>query len=177
MFDTCTPAVLQPGHGERSVHARLDQVFAEENRYIGPTLDRLDETALVLNDELGNPRATSTATSGTPRQGSAAVKQGTLSLKVKCAGAGKVKLTGTLTQLTGARPRHGKQKSKTYKLGPVNGTVKVGKSLTLMVKLPAAAVTALGNGAKVSATFTAALTGPAGAGRATANIATLKATR
>jgi hypothetical protein len=88
-----------------------------------------------------------------------------------------VKLTGTLTQLTGARPRHGKQKSKTYKLGPVNGTVKVGKSLTLMVKLPAAAVTALGNGAKVSATFTAALTGPAGAGRATANIATLKATR
>ena len=62
-------------------------MFAEENRYIGPTLDRLDETALVLNDELGNPRATSTATSGppaagTPRKGVAAVKPGTLSLTV-----------------------------------------------------------------------------------------------
>lgn len=66
--------------------------------------------------------------------------------------------------------------SKTYKLGPVNGTVKVGHALTLTVKLPAAAVTALGNGGKESATFTVVETA-AGGGRATARIAALAATR
>jgi hypothetical protein len=83
-----------------------------------------------------------------------------------------VKLTGTLTQLIGARPKHGKQKSKVYKLGPVNGSVTGGRGLTLTVKLPAAAVIALGSGAKESAAFTA--NGP---GRATVKIATLNPTR
>jgi len=31
--------------------------FAEENPYIGPTLDRLSETALVLNDGITDPAA------------------------------------------------------------------------------------------------------------------------
>ena len=38
----------------------------------------------------------------------------------------------------------GKQKSKSYKLGPASGSAKAGKVLTLTVKLPAPAVTALG---------------------------------
>ena len=66
-----------------------------------------------------------------------APKPGTVSLTVKCNQAGKVKLTGTLTQLIGSKPKHGKQKSKTYKLGPVSGTVKAGHGLTLTIKLPA----------------------------------------
>jgi hypothetical protein len=192
-------------------------VFAEENPYLGPTLDRLDETALVLNDEMngsttatGTPAApatpgATTTTTTTPttatvtatsakctlravgnkvllaaRKGKAAngaPKPGTLSLTVTCNRAGKVKLTGTLTQLIGAKPKHRKQKSKTYKLGPVSGTVKAGKGLTLTVKLPAAAVTALGGGAQESATFTAVLTGPGATGRASAKIAALKGTR
>ena len=105
------------------------------------------------------------------------VKPGTLSLTVRCNQAGKVKLTGTLTQLVGAKPKHGKQKSKTYKLGPVNGTVKAGKALTLTVKLPAAAVSALGTGAGESATFTSAVNNANGTGRAEAKVATLKGVR
>jgi hypothetical protein len=96
---------------------------------------------------------------------------------VKCDQAGNVRLTGVLLQLIGAKPKHGKQKSKTYRLGPVSGTVTAGKRLALTVKLPAGAVSALGRGAKESATFTAVLVSPAGSGRATTKIATLKGTR
>lgn len=105
------------------------------------------------------------------------VKPGTLSLTVKCDQTGRVKLTGTLTQLIGKKPKHGKQRSKTYKLGPASARVKAGRLLTLTVKLPAAAVTALGNGANESATFTLTATNANGAGRATAKLATLKASR
>ncbi len=87
-----------------------------------------------------------------------------------------MKLTGTLTQLIGTKPKHGKQKSKSYKLGPVSRSVTAGRALTLTVKLPAAAVTALGKGAKESAMFTAVLTSASASGRATAKVATLKAT-
>jgi List-Bact-rpt repeat protein len=102
-----------------------------------------------------------------------APKPGTVSLVVKCDRAVKVRLTGTLTQLIGAKPKHGKQKSETYRLGPVSGSVTAGKALTLTVKLPAAAVTALGHGAKESAKFTAVV----GGGRATTKIAALNGTR
>ena len=117
------------------------------------------------------------APKGKHLKGAPRVKPGTVSLSVKCDTAGKVRLTGTLTQLIGKKPRHGKQKSKTYKLGPVGGAVKVGRALTLTVKLPAAAVTALGNGGKESATFTVVETGAGGGGRATAKIAALSAVR
>jgi hypothetical protein len=65
------------------------------------------------------------APKGKARKG--APKPGTVSLTVKCAEAGKVKLTGTLIQLIGAKPKHGKQKSKSYKLRPVTGKVKAGR--------------------------------------------------
>ncbi len=184
-------------------------VFAEENPYIGPTLDRLDETALVLNDVMNNAPATNPvsttsttastptalappvakctlkltsnkvlieATTGKATKGAPVRGPGTLSLTVKCDRAGKVKLTGKLTQLIGAKPQHGKQKSKNYRLGPVTGPVKAGKPLTLRVKLPAAAVSALGKGAHESTTFTATVTGPNGSGRASTKTVTLKAT-
>jgi hypothetical protein len=178
-------------------------VFAEENPYIGPTLDRLDETAFVLNDETAGtaattgtpaapaappaPAATTTTAIGAvarctlkavsnkvlvaARKGKARhgmPKPGTVALKVTCGQAGKVKLTGRLVQVIRG------QKSKTYKLGPVNGRVRAGRVLTISVKLPAAAVNALAGGARESATFT--VTRAAG-GRATIRIAMLKATR
>ena len=117
------------------------------------------------------------APKGKPRKGARAVKPGTLTLTVKCNQAGKVKLTGTLTQLIGKKPKHGKQKSKTYKLGPVSGVVKAGRALMLTVKLPVAAVTALGDGGKESATFTVVEAGAGGGGRAVAKIAALAAIR
>lgn len=206
-----------PGPGARSLERLTagvaavpasSTVFAEENPYIGPTLNRLDETALVLNDAgNGTVTMTGTTTTGTttttttpppPITTPATVhvakctlkvtsnkvllkapkgKPVTLALTVKCNQAGKVKLTGTLTQLIGAKPTHGKQKSKTYKLGPVNGSVKAGRGLTLTVKLPAPAVSALGAGAGESATFTATVTNAHGTGRATAKVAMLRGVR
>jgi hypothetical protein len=49
--------------------------------------------------------------------------------------------------------------------------------LTLTVKLPAAAVTALGKGAKESAMLTVTETNTNGMGRATAKVATLKGSK
>jgi hypothetical protein len=87
-----------------------------------------------------------------------------------------VRLTGTLSQLIGARPKHGKQKSRAYRMGPVSGSLTGGRALTLTVKLPAAAVTALGSGAKESVAFTAVLTSTDGGDRATTKVALLKGT-
>jgi hypothetical protein len=123
-------------------------------------------------------KATSNKVLLAARKGKAAKgapKPGTISLVLKCDHPGNVKLSGTLTQLIGAKAKHGKQKSKAYKLGPMSGSVKAGRVLMLTVKLPSAAVNALGHGAKESATFTAVLAGPAG--RATTKIAALKGTR
>jgi Divergent InlB B-repeat domain len=117
------------------------------------------------------------ARKGKAKKGAPLVKPGTISLVLKCDRRGTVKLTGTLTQLLGAKPKHGKQKAKTYKLGPVSGSVTAGKTLRLTVKLPAAAVSALGRGAKESATFTAVLTGANGSARSATKIAALKGTR
>lgn len=114
---------------------------------------------------------------GKAKNGAPKVAPGTLTLTVKCAQAGKVKLTGTLAQLIGKKRKHGSQKSKTYKLGPAIAAVKAGRALTLTVKLPVAAVTALGHGGKESATFTVVETGAGGGGRATARIAALAAIR
>jgi hypothetical protein len=105
-----------------------------------------------------------------------APKPGTLTLVLRCDHRGNVSLSGTLTQLLGAKPKHGKQKDRTYRLGPLSGSVTAGKALRLTIKLPAAAVSALGRGAKESAAFTAVVVGSVG-GRATTKIASLKGTR
>jgi hypothetical protein len=69
------------------------------------------------------------------------------------------------------------RKGKAAKGAPKPGSVKAGRALTLPVKLPAAAVSALADGAKESATFTGAVVGPGGGGRATTKLAMLKGTR
>jgi phage shock protein A len=209
---TGSQAAALEGHVRLSANVTAPQttsaVFAEENPYIGPTLDRLDETTLVLNDEMSSTPSSAPAQAaapatppaptpakpaaakctlkvtsnkvllvapkGKPKKGAPAVKPGTLTVTVRCGQAGKVKLTGTLTQLIGQKPKHGKQKSKSYKLGPVTGSAKAGRALTLSVKLPAPAVAALGKGANESAMFTVTDTNTNGAGRATAKVATLK---
>ena len=214
IVSTATPAGALQGHVRLSANIAAAQttsaVFAEENPYIGPTLDRLNETALVLNDEMNGttspspapvtapqpptPLATQpvaakctvkttsnkvllTAPKGKAKKGAPKVKPGTVTVTVKCNEAGKVRLTATLIQLIGKKPKHGKQKSKSYKLGPVTGSAKAGKALTLTIKLPAAAVTALGKGAGEMVVLTVTDTNANGAGRATTKIAMLRGTR
>ena len=214
IVSTAAPAGALQGHVRLSANIATAQttsaVFAEENPYIGPTLDRLNETSLVLNDEMNGTtspspapvtapqpptplaaqavaaKCTVKATSnkvllavpkGKAKKGAPKVKPGTVTVTVKCNETGKVRLTGTLIQLIGKKPKHGKQKSKSYKLGPVTRSAKAGKALALTIKLPAAAVTALGRGAKESVVLTVTDTNANGAGRATAKIAMLKGTR
>ena len=201
-------------HGRMRLSPRIttaqttSAAFAEENPYIGPTLDRLDETQVVLNDTINTtPTPTPTPTSTRPapiktatppaakctlrptnkvlvatrkrgrKKGAPKVKAGTLTLTVKCDQAATVRLTGTLTRLLGKKPRHGRQRSKVYRLGPVSGSVEAARSATLTVRLPAAALAALGKGARESATFAVTATGPNGTGRATARIARLRRAR
>ena len=97
-------------------------------------------------------------------------------ISTACAGSLRARTAPAISSSTLAT-RHGRQKSKSYKLGPVSGSVKAGKALTLTVKLPAPAVTALGHGATESASFTATDTNASGTGRATAKVATLKGTK
>ena len=115
-------------------------------------------------------RAAGAQAASSPRKGNA----GTVSLRVKCNQAGKVKLTGTLTQPIGAKRGHGKQKSKRYKLAPLSGSARAGRMLTLTVSSQRRALTALGHGAKESAMFTVTL---AGGAWATTKVATSKGTR
>jgi hypothetical protein len=168
------------------------------NSYIGPTLDRLDETALVLNDEANHPAARCTLKAasnkvlvavpkGKAKQGAVKVKPGTISLRVVCSRAGEVKVTGTLTELIGRKPAKtttaekppisGRRRSKAYRLGPLNRSVQAGKVLTLTLQLPAAAVNALGHGANESTTLAVTPVGVPGGARATTRIAALKAAR
>ncbi|MDQ2760621.1 MAG: hypothetical protein M3Y17_09390, partial [Actinomycetota bacterium] len=62
-------------------------------------------------------------------------------------------LTGTVKEPIGKK-HHGKQRYKTFKLKAVSRTVKAGGSVALVLKLPAAALRALRQGAKESATLT-----------------------
>jgi hypothetical protein len=111
------------------------------------------------------------------KKGAPKVKPGTLTLTVKCDQAAKVRLTGTLTRPLGKKPRHGRQRSKVYRLAPVSASVEAARSVTLTVRLPAGALTAFGRGAKESATFAVTATGRGGTGGATARIARLRRAR
>ena len=75
------------------------------------------------------------------RKSSASV--GTLSLNATCNQAAAVKLTGTLTELLGHKPKHGKQKTRTFTLGPVRASLHAGKGQTLALKLPHGALSGL----------------------------------
>jgi hypothetical protein len=102
---------------------------------------------------------------------------GTLSVTVRCDQASKVALAGTLTRLIGKQPKHGRRRSLKSRLGPVSRFVKRGASTLLTVKLPPAALAALGTNATESVSFNLTATNANGSGRATAKIATLKGSR
>jgi len=99
---------------------------------------------------------------------------GTLSLTATCNQAVSVRLTGVLTELVGKKPKHGKQKTKSFDLGPVSSALAAGAGKTLVLKLPNGAISGLESKAKESATLTLIATNANGQGRASASITSLR---
>ena len=106
------------------------------------------------------------------RKSSASV--GTLSLNATCNQAVAVKLTGTLTELLGHKPKHGKQKTTTFRLGPLRGSLHAGVGRTLALQLPHGALSGLQSKARESVALTLVATNANGTGRARETIASLK---
>lgn len=102
---------------------------------------------------------------------------GVLVTRVECNQAAKVTLSGTLVELLGKRPKHGKQRSKVYQLGPLMTSVQASTETTLDVKLPSAALDTLAHMLKASVTLTLIASGAGGGSRATATIRALKTSR
>jgi hypothetical protein len=100
---------------------------------------------------------------------------GTLSVKVRCDQAVRVTLTGTLTEAIGKKPKHGKQRTKRFRLGPVRKSVRAGVTYTLVLKLPKPALSGLKQHAPESVTLLLVWTNANGSGRTTATIARLRA--
>lgn len=92
----------------------------------------------------------------------------TLKLKLKCNQPVNVKISGKIA----ATLKHKKHRS--FKIAAVSASVSAGKSVSLTVKVPKAAVTALNGGARESATFTLTGTNANGTAHASAKIKRLK---
>jgi hypothetical protein len=97
-----------------------------------------------------------------------------LSLTASCSQAVTVKLTGVLTELVGKKPKHGKQKTRHFELGPVSSTLGAGAGKTLVLKLPSSAIGGLESKAMESAALTLSATSANGQGLARAKITSLK---
>jgi hypothetical protein len=99
-------------------------------------------------------------------------KIGTLSFVVRCDQTAGVTLHGTLTELL--RPKHGRKRSKSYSLSTASHSAPGQMSLTLTIKLPRAALTALIGRAHESVTVTLSATNANGTSATQVKIANLK---
>lgn len=102
---------------------------------------------------------------------------GTLALSVKCDQAAKTALAGKLVEQLGKKRKHGSGHTKTLRLGPIRRSVRGGVAVTLTVRLPGAALSALGRKVKESVTFTLSTTNANGTSVATSANAKLKPVR
>jgi hypothetical protein len=100
---------------------------------------------------------------------------GKLVLVVRCDQPASITITGKVTEL-GQTSKHHKR-VRTFKLGPVTGSAPAGANTPETVGLPAAALTALGQHARESATITLAASNTAGTTRSTITIARIKRKR
>jgi hypothetical protein len=99
---------------------------------------------------------------------------GTLALQVKCGQSVSITFTGKLIELVGKKPKHGKQRAKSFRLGAVHASVTPAVATVLTVKLPVSALTGLAHSARESVTFTLIASNANGSDRATARIARLR---
>ena len=86
-------------------------------------------------------------------------------------------LAGKLVEQLGKKRKHGSGHTKTLRLGPIRGSVRGGVAVTLTVRLPGAALSALGRKVKESVTFTLSTTNANGTSVATSTNAKLKPVR
>jgi hypothetical protein len=100
---------------------------------------------------------------------------GTLTLTARCSQAGALVLTGTIRELAGAG--HPRTHAKTFRLRTLRTTARANATVTLVVRLPKAALLALGAGRRESATFALAVTNANGTSTATTRIRRLSAVR
>jgi hypothetical protein len=80
-------------------------------------------------------------------------KAGAIAATVRCDQAAEVMLAGTLTEVLRKKPRHGKRHPVKFRLGPIRASVSAGVPRKLLLRLPHAALTALAQKAKESATL------------------------
>jgi List-Bact-rpt repeat protein len=111
------------------------------------------------------------------RKGAPKIVPGTLPVTIRCDQATRATLTGVLTRLIGAKPQHGKQRSTTSRLGPVHKALKAGRGVTVTLKLPTAAVTALAKRARESVTLRLSATNATGTVRVSARLDALRPMR
>jgi Tol biopolymer transport system component len=100
--------------------------------------------------------------------------KGVLQLTARCSQAANVTVTGLLTEvIKKKRKKRGKSKRsrpKTLRVAAVGGSADAGKLVTLTVRLPRAALSALKQGARESLAFTLTATNANGTDTATAKI-------
>ena len=99
---------------------------------------------------------------------------------VRCDQAAQLLLAGKISAVlktNSSSPKTGKgkqPKAKTFQITALRSSITANKSLTLSVKLPKAALTALKNGVRESAAFTLTVTNANGTSTSTAKIKRLK---
>jgi hypothetical protein len=98
---------------------------------------------------------------------------GALPIVVHCNQSAHASLTATVTEPIGKKPKHGKQKTTTVRLGPVRASLLANTDKTLTLRLTPGLLTDLKHHAKMSVALTLATTRSGGADRATGTIAGL----
>jgi hypothetical protein len=97
---------------------------------------------------------------------------GTVTLTARCNQTAALVLTGSIRVLPGAHPR---ARGKTFRLTALRATAHANATVTLVVKLPKAALQALGAGRRESARFQLAVTDANGTNTATTRVRRLSA--
>jgi hypothetical protein len=102
---------------------------------------------------------------------------GTLSLRVVCDQAATITLAGTVTASLGKKPKHGRQRTKTYKLKVVRNSLRALAIKTLVIKVPRGALSGLKRNARESAALNLTFTNKNGTGSGRVSIARLRPAR
>ena len=102
---------------------------------------------------------------------------GTLALVARCDQAATVTLTGKLIELVGHKPKHGRQRTRTFPLAKVERALSANAATVLVLSVPTAALRALERKAAESASFTLTATNAAGSSHASARITAVRAAR
>ncbi|MGA2927073.1 MAG: hypothetical protein ABSG43_13935, partial [Solirubrobacteraceae bacterium] len=133
---------------------------------LGPRCELLPETRKVTVTPAKLPKGAGRKHPATPL--------GTLSLAATCNQGTVASLRGTVVELVGRKPRHGKQRSDSFRLIGITVRLRAGARTVLTTRLPKAARIALRAGAHESATFTLTATDFNGTATVSARIRQLR---